>query len=496
MTKSAEIKRSTTDVKRRAILKHITLGFPASLVGCVLENEPAETRGSAQESAAASTVQLAPPAAQSNSDTDAATRRVTQAPPSTVTFRTTPPPANGRPAWMSAIPIGAWGEVPESLFFNGAAWNYMRSRYYVTNILRGEVRSFNAYSGGVLNTVGAYTNDGGWLPGPIYVRWGGGHAATDSNAVMGLHLNTDVPQWYVLKNPRLPGLGPPDDASYAAEDRFFVDPVTSEPISPHTYDYCQYEESTNRMILPVLTAAGVLGRSAAYAIGFRFGDASGAPWQRLAANHSTMSGSPFIQLCFLKPSNRTVYYTENYGCIQRRKLDLASNTVTVISNSAGHDQITGSKEGLASAFDADSDIVLYTASGTDKVYAIAGSDFENASIAPVNVTPALQGAGIPEGANSDANGVVLDPVERCWYYWTNAEPGNLRKIVKPSGPYRAGSWSSTLINGGNPMPALGQDFVGQTQHMYGALRFVRVGSMRGILLGRSIGDTMRFFRIA
>ena len=508
------------DTRRRDLLRCLAAVVPVGLGGCVFDESGAvDASGGGGASsganplgagAAGGTASAGSGSTGSGSTSSTNAGAPTQTPtsasrapvpvppaPSSVTWRTTPPPASGVPVWAARIAVGSWGYVPESLYLNGAAWRYMQIRYFESGVMRGSQKGIGAYSGGVLNPIGAYTKDGVWLPGPVYVRWGGGHFATDCNAVVGLHLNTDVPQWYILQEPRAPGLGTPDDASYSADDRYFVDPTTKEPIAQHTYDHCQFDPASNRMVTPLSIAAGMLGRHGAYASAYQFGvAATSGRWQSLAERHSTLSYTPWIQLSFIRPESNTCYFTDYLGTIRRRKLDLISNSVQIISDNCASDRITGSKEGLTSAFDPGTDIALYTAEGTDRIYAISSRDFESPGAAPVDVSAVLTGSGIPAGAASEMNSIVHDPVESCWYYWTNAEPANFRRLSPPSGSYRAGNWNSALVTPVNSIDALAADALGDTQHMYNALRFVQFGAVRGLLLCRSLADPVRFFRLA
>lgn len=506
------VNKTAIDDQRRRVLKHLAAVLPLQLTGCVLYGDHSGSTSEGSSVARSSSVGVSPvagevsPGARSNASapvpqTGAATTATAvaptpiQVPPSTVTFRRTAAPANGIPAWMASAPLGAWSEIPEGMFFNGAAWNYLKQRYFDSRILRGSgPEQMGAYSGGVLNLEGAHDKDGNWLPGPIYVRWGGGHFATDCNAVIGLHLNTDLPQWYVLSEPRAPGLGTPDDASYAAGDRGFYDSATQQPISPHTYDFCQYDQATNRMVVPMLIAAGMVGRHAATAVAYSFGQAGPTRWQLLAENHSQLSYSPWCQVAFIKPNTRTLYFSDHQALIWRRRMDLNTNAVTSISTSAANDRVTGN-EGLTTCYDPVSDVALYIATGNARMYAISSADFERPGVAGWEVSANLAGASIPAGASTAFNALAFDAAESCWYYWTNAEPSVLRKITRPQGGYR-GTWNSQMISGTNSASPVGPDVFGQQQHMYNAMRVVQIGGVRGVMLGRSLGDHIRFFRLA
>jgi hypothetical protein len=173
--------------------------------------------------------------------------------PNTAHGRGTPPAG---PAWLSDISAGTWGSLPNStLSASGVGWAGTSPGAASGNY----TAIVNAYSGGVLNTVGCYYS-GAFHAGNFLVIFGGGHGDYAGNEVYAYGpLEDESPAWHRLTDPTL---GCVSDASRNS----------GQPCSRHTYDAIQFLPATNKMV--TMSAPGVwsLGNSKLVSDLFNFAD--------------------------------------------------------------------------------------------------------------------------------------------------------------------------------------------------------------------------------
>jgi hypothetical protein len=135
------------------------------------------------------------------------------------------------PAWLSAANSEEWLALPaSSLTGSGVGWSGASpggSTY---------VNVVNAWSGGVLNTVGCFY-EGLFHAGTFLVIWGGGHGDYAGNEVYAYGpLQADSPAWHRLTDPTVPG---PSN---------IVRDGSGNPVSRHTYDTLVYLPTLNKMM--------------------------------------------------------------------------------------------------------------------------------------------------------------------------------------------------------------------------------------------------------
>lgn len=123
------------------------------------------------------------------------------------------------PSWLAAITVGTVGVAGGSLQASGVGWSgtHPGGTGIYTAVL-------DAYSGGILNTVGLYIG-ANFVSGTWLCCWGGGHTDYGGDEIYAFGpLESNAPTWSRLMDPRVPG---PNDV---ARD------TSGYPTSRHTYN--------------------------------------------------------------------------------------------------------------------------------------------------------------------------------------------------------------------------------------------------------------------
>lgn len=222
----------------------------------------------------------------------------------------TPPASSLLPAWVAALPLWQWYEIP-----NTALSSVDPTPMPIGTT--GPSSKIDAWCGACLKRNGS-----------VYMLGAaGGHADYAGNEVDALVLNTATPQWTQLR-------GPTPNSDIVDGTQFYLD---NRPSATHTYYSSQFIEPLNRLM--VFASPGIHGLYPPAPSGYQYvGDKRSYSFN-LATNdwdppdyvaHFPGTGDLFGNLCVKHPWTNDVYYSRNYGSGWYRWA-CATNTWTKLS---------------------------------------------------------------------------------------------------------------------------------------------------------------------
>lgn len=145
------------------------------------------------------------------------------------------PPPSG-PSWYTAANSSEWSS------FSSSTWSGDASQWTGTSPggNNGVNSVVNAWSGGILNTVGCYYG-GSFHAGTYQIIFGGGHTNWGGNDIYAFGpFESDTPTWHRLTDPTVPG--PRASVYPSGRDG------SGNPVARHTYDSLQFLPTLNKML--------------------------------------------------------------------------------------------------------------------------------------------------------------------------------------------------------------------------------------------------------
>ena len=363
------------------------------------------------------------------------------------------------PSWLGAV--GEWGALPNStLTASGVGWAGTPpggTGNYQTLV--------EAYSGGMLNTVGV-THGGAFIPGPHLILFGGGHGDYAGNELYAYGpLDSSTPIWRRLTDPTIPA---PND----------VGRLNGYPVSRHSYDSLVFLPALNKMLC--IGAAGYYHTgnpfNQADVFDFAVDPSVTNPWSTADTGFPAFTGGGTINIqTGYNPNTQKAWGIGTGNATKLCCYDVASGTWS--SYYKDHPNAAGN--GKAALDPVHNLLVMLTNTG-----AVVVQDLGN----PNNALfyPTVTGTG-PGGTGN--NMLDWSPTDQCIVSW--GRTGKTVYYLTPGANPLTDAWawtSATPAGGATPAD-------GAATGTMGRFRIIETPYYRGILLMSKANSAIHLYRM-
>jgi hypothetical protein len=414
------------------------------------------------------------------------------------TQRGASPSGVAAPSWYSSTPTHAWHVFAGSAFSSSGVRSALSALYLAAqpNALTGGwgPEGIFAYSGGALARNGLRFG-GNLIAGPHLLLWGGGHAATNDNGIVAFgSFSDESPAWRQWTEPEIPPSRQPTETGqqYGPFVGANKRGAGNRPTSRHTYATLGVDAaygSRGRMLAAPASAMGIQPSIAEPHTDFADLDSAAgsvSPW----SPGPNVPGPDVGGNCVLvvNEAERAAYLRPLSGAYDWRRvcrLDLAtdvwatheSNSVSPIGGSAAVGALLASRG-----------VTLYTNGGNQLAYAVTTAAGWQSDV----IVCTLTGDAIPTPGAEPSQGVVADPVDGVFWFWTADDQAAMYRITPPAGAL-TGAWTVLRVAatpGGDTTTHTRRDGI----YLTGRMQYVPAPT-RGIVICGHHSDPVRFWRL-